>query len=328
MFLSINRFERKKDIGLAIRAFARMRRALPLDRRDRVHLVIAGGYDTRVAENVDYFTELMQLAKDEGLWEKDIARPHAAPTLLLSDVALFAPAAAATGAASRQQLPYEQVSIGQYVTFVRSFSDDQKTALLGLSACVLYTPTNEHFGIVPLECMAAARPVIACASGGPLESIGDGETGFLCEPTPESFCGAMLKFAADDGLATRMGVAGAARVAAHFSRDAFAAQLQRVCTRGAAARDYGGSEGGRRGSGGKKTIETGGTDGKGCGASSSTAAVNTTANDADDDDDTAAGVAAASSAKSGSRRAPSVGAPAAGTSPRRSKSPGAAIRRR
>ena len=40
-------------------------------------------------------------------------------------------------------------------------------------------------GIVPLECMAAARPVVAVASGGPLETVVHEETGFLCEPTPE-----------------------------------------------------------------------------------------------------------------------------------------------
>jgi hypothetical protein len=27
---------------------------------------------------------------------------------------------------------------------------------------VVYTPVNEHFGIVPLEAMYARRPVIAC----------------------------------------------------------------------------------------------------------------------------------------------------------------------
>lgn len=35
---------------------------------------------------------------------------------------------------------------------------------------------NEHFGIVPLEGMAAGRAVIACNSGGPLESIVDKHT--------------------------------------------------------------------------------------------------------------------------------------------------------
>ena len=40
--------------------------------------------------------------------------------------------------------------------------------------------------VIPvLEAMAAGKPVIACNSGGPVESIVDGITGILCEPTPE-----------------------------------------------------------------------------------------------------------------------------------------------
>jgi len=36
---------------------------------------------------------------------------------------------------------------------------------------LIYTPTNEHFGIVPLEAMYMEKPVIACNSGGPTETI-------------------------------------------------------------------------------------------------------------------------------------------------------------
>ena len=49
---------------------------------------------------------------------------------------------------------------------------------------LLYTPENEHFGMVPVEAMFMKRPVIACNSGGPLESIEDQETGFLLVPKP------------------------------------------------------------------------------------------------------------------------------------------------
>lgn len=40
IILSINRFERKKDVGLAIKAFA----AIPEEKRKDAHLVIAGQY--------------------------------------------------------------------------------------------------------------------------------------------------------------------------------------------------------------------------------------------------------------------------------------------
>ena len=56
-FLSINRYERKKNIGLAIRAFARLGKT-------SARLIVAGGYDSRVTENVEHFAELESLAKE------------------------------------------------------------------------------------------------------------------------------------------------------------------------------------------------------------------------------------------------------------------------
>lgn len=64
---------------------------------------------------------------------------------------------------------------------------------------------DEHFGIVPLEAMAAHKPVIACNSGGPVETIKDGETGYLCDPTPQQFSSAMAKLVQDPQMAKIMG---------------------------------------------------------------------------------------------------------------------------
>jgi alpha-1,3/alpha-1,6-mannosyltransferase len=56
---------------------------------------------------------------------------------------------------------------------------------------------NEHFGMVPLEAMAAQRAVVACASGGPMESIVEGVTGYLCAPTPAAFADAAARLLQD-----------------------------------------------------------------------------------------------------------------------------------
>ena len=97
------------------------------------------------------------------------------------------------------------------------------------------------------------RPVIAVASGGPLETIVDGETGFLCssngelmrdpsgdlcssngelmrdpsgdqfafktndETLIESFSNAMMKFVTDKSLSREMGLLGHERVKKYFS---------------------------------------------------------------------------------------------------------------
>ncbi|KAL3959587.1 hypothetical protein ACCO45_004704 [Purpureocillium lilacinum] len=71
IILSINRFERKKDIGLAIKAFA----AIPVADRKNVRLVLAGGYDPRVSENVEYHTELEALASSLSLAHHTITPP-------------------------------------------------------------------------------------------------------------------------------------------------------------------------------------------------------------------------------------------------------------
>ena len=96
----------------------------------------------------------------------------------------------------------------------------------------MYTPQNEHFGIVPIEAMYSKRVVLACNSGGPLESILDKETGYLCEPTQEAFGEAMysiIKTSKNDlNLMIRMGEAGRKHVIDRFSLDSFATDLDKV----------------------------------------------------------------------------------------------------
>ena len=60
-------------------------------------------------------------------------------------------------------------------------------------------PQGEHFGIVPLEARAAARPVVACDSGGPRESVLHGSTGFLCRPDPVAVAAAMAQLTVRPG---------------------------------------------------------------------------------------------------------------------------------
>ena len=69
--------------------------------------------------------------------------------------------------------------------------------------------------------MAAYKPVIACNSGGPVETVVNEATGFLCDPSPIEFSKAMLKFVTDHELAVRMGKQARDRVVQTFSTKTF-----------------------------------------------------------------------------------------------------------
>lgn len=186
LFLSINRYERKKNLALALEALHELRGRLDSHQWSEVHLVMAGGYDKRVLENVEHYEELRKIAT--------------------------------------------KLNISDHVTFLRSFTDEQKISLLSNCVCVLYTPSNEHFGIVPLEAMYMRCPVIAVNSGGPLESILNNVTGFLCDPLPTKFSEAMEKIVRDPLLKDSMGAAGRVRFMEKFSSEAFSEQLyQYIC---------------------------------------------------------------------------------------------------
>ena len=111
----------------------------------------------------------------------------------------------------------------------RSISALEKAQLLATAACLLYTPDKEHFGIVPVEAMYARTPVLAVDSGGPLESVRDGTTGFLRPQDPDQWAAAIATLLDDAQLRANMGDAGRARVVETFSLAAFAKNLDRIC---------------------------------------------------------------------------------------------------
>jgi alpha-1,3/alpha-1,6-mannosyltransferase len=163
VFLSINRFEEKKNVALAVRALALLNGLLRTSEKERngttvgrddeaengkdqkgndkngkgengkgkigkgekkkvkrakkAKLVVAGGFDTAQRANVTNYNSLCALVDELGL--------------------------------HRSEYPCMQGD----VVFLRSFSLPQRTVLLQRCVAVVYTPSNEHFGIVPVEAM-------------------------------------------------------------------------------------------------------------------------------------------------------------------------------
>ncbi|QDU77635.1 D-inositol 3-phosphate glycosyltransferase [Bremerella volcania] len=73
-------------------------------------------------------------------------------------------------------------------------------------------PTQEAFGLTPPEAMAAFKPVVATRVGGLIESVVDGETGYLVPSNnAAALSSAVAKVLENDDLAEQMGVAGRAR---------------------------------------------------------------------------------------------------------------------
>lgn len=164
--LSINRFEKKKNIELAINAFS-------IATKDHAttpaKLILAGGYDFKVKENTLYLAELQTLCSRLGLSYATIWPTDGPSAYHTRDVH------------------------SKTVIFIPSIPDSVKKQLLADAAILAYTPSNEHFGIVPLEAMLAGTPVLATNSGGPLETVTQA-TGWHEPPDPEKWA-PILQFA-------------------------------------------------------------------------------------------------------------------------------------
>jgi lipopolysaccharide/colanic/teichoic acid biosynthesis glycosyltransferase/glycosyltransferase involved in cell wall biosynthesis len=83
---------------------------------------------------------------------------------------------------------------GPNVTFVPRVDEAEMARLFASSRALLH-PGVDDFGMVMVEALAAGKPVIACAEGGALDIVRDGETGiFISEPTVESVRAAVDRF--------------------------------------------------------------------------------------------------------------------------------------
>lgn len=99
--------------------------------------------------------------------------------------------------------------------------EDMPAALLIADIVVSASSTQpEAFGKVAIEAMAMEKPIIATAHGGSLETVVDGETGWLVEPlNVRDLSQRMRKCLSDRGECVRVGKAGRKWVLDHFTAE-------------------------------------------------------------------------------------------------------------
>lgn len=122
----------------------------------------------------------------------------------------------------------QSLDLEQSVIFTGARSDIPNV-MAALDILVLPSETPEPFGLVILEAMATGRPVIATAHGGPLETVVNGETGYLVPPgDPRAMAEAIVSLLRAPDIAKRMGQAGRLRCEQLFDVGRNAQEIVRI----------------------------------------------------------------------------------------------------
>ena len=86
----------------------------------------------------------------------------------------------------------QDLGLQDRVRLLGNLSEEQLLAFYAYSLGVFFGPHDEDYGYVTLEAMLARKPVITCTdSGGPLEFVDHGQSGFVVEPDARSVAAAI-----------------------------------------------------------------------------------------------------------------------------------------
>ncbi|MEL7673265.1 MAG: glycosyltransferase family 4 protein [Chloroflexota bacterium] len=122
------------------------------------------------------------------------------------------------------QAARDDPALGAALTYL-GFWDDAREVIA--AADVIVCPSRfESLGMVHLESMAMARPVVSMNNGGPAETVVEGQTGYLVPPDdPDALADRVVRLLRDPALRGRMGEAGRARVLARYTARGYAEQM-------------------------------------------------------------------------------------------------------
>jgi len=195
-----------------------------------------------VPPDIDYVLFVGRVSRQKGILHLLHAMAHLPPE---AGVVLCASAPDTPDLAEEVQEEMTRLRARrEHVYWIREMVSERAAVQLYAHAALFCCPSiYEPFGIINLEAMACATPVVASAVGGIREVVVDEETGFLVaferagsgdqEPRdPAGFArdlaAAMRRLLEDPALARRMGEAGRHRVESTYAWSAVAAQVQSV----------------------------------------------------------------------------------------------------
>jgi glycosyltransferase involved in cell wall biosynthesis len=124
-------------------------------------------------------------------------------------------------------LAHLRAMAGPHTTFMGPVSGSALIDLYAGCRYLAFLPDAEEFGLVALEAMASAKPVLATRQGALPELVRDGQTGFLVQ-SAEEYVAAATRLSSDDNLCRALGEQGR-RAALSYSWDTFADAIERAC---------------------------------------------------------------------------------------------------
>jgi glycosyltransferase involved in cell wall biosynthesis len=108
-----------------------------------------------------------------------------------------------------------RLELDHRVQLIGPVNDETLLRLYAGAFSVYFGPLDEDLGLVTLEAMASGKPVLTLAdSGGPLEFVEDGVTGWVMPPHADAIAAAVSRAYAQRNLCREMGAAGRQRVMA------------------------------------------------------------------------------------------------------------------
>ena len=130
---------------------------------------------------------------------------------------------------SRLEQIAKDTGIADRVIFTGKVSSDLLAHYYNICDVFVLPSTNEGFGIVFLEAMYHSKPCIGISTGGIVDIVRHGETGYLAEPNNvEDLVNYLVQLLNDKELQDKIGKAGRERYEKEFSFEIFKERLEKI----------------------------------------------------------------------------------------------------